>query len=292
MTIVQNDLRPSPPRCHYCRLRPAGSREHLPGVAALNDAPVEITYLRVPHAGAALERARRVEDYGLVVRTICRHCNERTGGNYGTAFKEFALQFASSGVLDAGQRRCWVSLQDIQPLRVLKQMAAMFLAVQPTMPPPVYDPIRDFVLTQGRKLPPDLLRVFLYRNVSHTGRIVPVTGLGFLRAPPESVSLVCSEISWPPLGLVFARHWHPHLAAMPEITHWGQRFHFRQRASLGFSVPQLRVETTDPLGFGSPEEVDRWSSTHHVAVVMNTQPGEDIALGISALVRQQRRPPR
>src|SRR5689334_11821488 len=92
--------------CNICGVRPAGSREHLPGVAAANDHPVLVTYpVSSQGSPGTLRHEQREEKDGFVVRTICNHCNSRTGGSLGTAYKRFVLGFAASGILDAGQLR-------------------------------------------------------------------------------------------------------------------------------------------------------------------------------------------
>ncbi|MGI8508493.1 MAG: hypothetical protein ACR2MQ_04135 [Gemmatimonadaceae bacterium] len=273
--------------CQYCGLREAGSREHLPGVAALNDAPVVIRYL-VSEAGEMRHVERREAD-GFVVRTICGKCNQRTGGNYGTAFKGFALQFRSIGAFDDSAGRTWVSLRHIQPLRVLKQLAAMFLASQVEPVLDKWSPIREFVLQRDKKLPSGSLRFFLYRNVSQLGRVSSMSGIGFLFQHPRWDTLIASEISWPPLGIVFSLDAHPHLAGMKEITEWGQ-YSFKARDSFGFSVPQYRVETNWPVAYGTPREVDAWTTAKGVVVAATNSLNGSAPGQIAALIRQVRDP--
>ncbi len=94
-------------------------------------------------------------------------------------------------------------------LAVLKQLAAMFLAsqVEPVMDK--WSPIREFVLQRDKKLPSGSLRFFLYRNVSQFGRVSSMSGIGFLFQHPRWDTLIASEISWPPLGIVFSLGAHP-----------------------------------------------------------------------------------
>jgi hypothetical protein len=48
--------------------------------------------------------------------------------------------------------------------------------------------------------------------------------------------LVFSEVSWPPVGLVFATDPHPLLGKMKDVTEWGS-IDSGDRDSFGFSVP-------------------------------------------------------
>lgn len=273
-------------RCHYCGIRPAGSKEHLPGIAALNDSPVTVTYLR-SEDGTTKNVVRREQD-GFVVRTICQHCNRLTGGSYGTAFKEFALQFASSGLLfTAEQRRAFISLREIQPLRVLKQLAAMVLAAQPEQPDVKWRMLQEFVLRRDRGLVATAGRFYLYRNVSGLGRISALAGMGMLYSKVK-VPLIFSEISWPPLGLVYALDQHPLLSEMKDITDWGQ-YGFRDRASFNFSVPQYRVEANWPLAFGTKREAQAWSEQNHVMLFSWNASDGDNPTQLSTIIERHRR---
>jgi len=273
--------------CNYCGLRPAGSHEHLPGVAALNDTPVTVRFLRPSRGG--FQHVERVEPEGFVVRTICRQCNQRTGGSYGAAFKEFALQFAASGALAAGHQRAWISLREIQPLRVLKQIAAMVLAAQANLSLTRWSELRQFVLRRDQRLASAERRFYLYRNTSSIGRITSFTGMAFLRVSPPLAPMFFSEISWPPLGIVCSLGRHPLLERMKDITAWGQ-YAFRSRDSFGFSVPQLSVEANWPLAFGSEAEADRWIERLGVATTVQSATEVDAPTQLSALIRRHRAP--
>ena len=162
----------------------------------------------------------------------------------------------------------------------------MFLAAQRQPLPERWQRVRDFVLRRDMKLPPGEFQVFLYRNTSGIGRIAPLTGMGALLRDFDT--LLFSEISWPPLGVVFALSEHPVLAAMKNITDWGQRS-FKTVESFSFSVPQYHVEANYPLGFGTPAQVDRWVERNHLMLLLDMPDGDHGPLGISTLVRRRRR---
>src|SRR5918992_211555 len=124
-----------PRLCHICAIRSADSDEHLPGVAAANDGPVEVIYIEPGRSADNQIKFRRViEREGFSVPTLCQHCNARTGGSYGTAYKDFVRQFSLEGLSATDEKgRALVALDGLQPLRVLKQMTAMFLAAQPKL---------------------------------------------------------------------------------------------------------------------------------------------------------------
>lgn len=277
--------------CNLCGLRLANSDEHLPGVGAGNTGPVRITYFRPSDEQGRRQHYERLERSGFVVRTLCRACNRRTGGNYGTAYKEFVEQFGASGVLDAGADRVWISLRQIQPLRVLKQMTSMFIAALGDIRGEYWETERRFVLARDAKLGGVPLRYFLYRTVGAGGRVTALVSLMSLyrRWPP----IALCEIAWPPLGVVVALaepEWvrHPLLANMKEVSDWGT-YGFRERADFGFSVPLRRPVTHWPLGFGTERAAFDWSSRDGLIVSVGPSIGNDADAQVSVLTG---RPPK
>jgi hypothetical protein len=228
----------------------------------------------------------RVERDGFAVRTLCRHCNSKTGGSYGTAYKSFVEQFSRSGSIDASAARGWVSVRDIQPLRVAKQMVSMFLAAQEEFDLARWSALRAFVLRRDAKLLPGQLRIYLYRNVSSYGRVASLSGLASLAGAFPMAAV--SEVAWPPVGLVFALEPHALLEGMKEVTEWGT-YGFKDRADFAFSVPNLRVATHYPLGFGTEAEVHAWSARVGAMVFTSTIPMEDRPPTMPVVTR---RPPR
>jgi hypothetical protein len=277
----------SPDRlCHYGCGRLAGSEEHLPGSAALNDTPVTINYLRT--GDGKIKTVRRREEDGFIVRTICEPCNRHTGGSYGTAFKKFVHAFAESGrFFTPDQGRALISAREIQPLRVLKQMAGMVLAAQSEAPVESLKPLQQFVRRQWSKLPDEAGTFYLYRNVSPRGRVASMTGFTFLRVRAGG-PLMVSEVSWPPLGLVYVLGG-PHLMLekMTNVTGWG-RYDFRDVTSLHFSVPQFRIEVNSPLAFGSPAEHEAWETRVGRIQLLWGNHGGETPTQISSLVQRDR----
>jgi hypothetical protein len=262
----------------------------LPGSAALNDSPVTINYLKVVPGG--IKTVQRVEDDGFIVRTICEHCNRHTGGTYGTAFKEFALQFAASGLFSTSDnRRAFISLDNIQLLRVLKQMAGMVLAVQSEPPNESLAPLQRFVRQQRSALPERAGAFYLYRNISEHGRIASMTSVQHLFLNIRQI-LIFTEITWPPLGLVYALLGpHPLLGKMTDVTEWGSRG-FRERTSPRFSVPQFRVEVNSPLAFGTPAEHEAWENYAGRVQLLFGETAGETPTQISSLIRLNRKRPR
>jgi hypothetical protein len=193
---------------------------------------------------------------GFWMPVLCRRCNnEVTGSRLGGAYAAFVGQVNAASGIEDRHGRVYVGLRDIYPLRVLKQMFATFLCAQPTDGPPEWSSIREFVLRRDAQLPQHAPFVYLYRNTGPIGRIVPMCGVVGGRHPRPMI--ICSEVSWPPVGIIFSHEPHPMFSAMENVTAWGQ-LRFGDRLTTLLRLPSLRVETDHPLGFGSVGEVEQW----------------------------------
>jgi hypothetical protein len=140
-------------------------------------------------------------------------------------------------------------------LRIVKQLVAIFLAAQPGFGVVDRDPLRGFVRRRDDPLPAGSPRIYLYYNASPNGRVVPWCSMWqhARHVPPVGFS----EISFPPLGVVFASDPSPFFEGMADVSSWGVR-RYHDRADIDLFLPTLRVETDWPLGFGTAADVERW----------------------------------
>lgn len=241
------------PLCRICGRRPVDSPEHIPPQSQGNVGEIEVTLIQIDDAAHRLHRIHEMFRDGFFRRVLCSRCNHRYGSIYNTSYTEFVRQVANASGLRDPKGRVLVHLKDVYPLRILKQMFLMYICVQLWEDGWPY--IREFVRRRDDRLPQDAPHVYLYRNVSNTGRIVPWHGLGELRTgrPP----LTLSEVSYPPIGLVFCDDQDDRFALMEDITSWGQ-YEFSKKTSIVLRLPDLQVSTSHPLGFGTEDDVERW----------------------------------
>jgi hypothetical protein len=202
-----------------------------------------------------IQRIQEVFKQGFYRRVLCRKCNNNYGSFYNTTYTDFVKQIRrASGIMDP-QGRILVYLENIYPLRIIKQMFLMYLCIQPREVIPGWEGIREFVRSKYESLPSESPVVYTYINASRIGRIVPWMGLAEVRTrrPP----IILSEISYPPIGMVFSDQQDDRFRLMEDITNWGQ-YGFKEKTSLVIHLPKLQVSTDHPLGFGTEAEVNRW----------------------------------
>ena len=296
--------------CRICGRRPADSREHIPPRSANNRGRVLIRHMRMDTApGSGLAHRLTYARDGFTLPNLCTKCNNRTGGRYGGAYRAFVDAFERSGRIAAvaagaaglttraaPPSHVHVHLDGLEPVRVAKQMVATFLAAQPgQLADPLFprEALRDFVLRQDSALPDGALEIYVYRNRSTHGRLVPVCSLSSLFGPGHinDRSVVCSEVSWPPVGLVFVPGGGGGAlaaAGMPEVSGWG-REPLGRRMAAQLRVPNLLVETDWPLGFGTAAEVNRWIDEQHLMWMVGTADDPTAPNAASMLWRREER---
>lgn len=261
--------------CRICRKRIADSREHLPAKAVGNRGAVDIFFLDSSLASGQTTKYRTTRfDDGFWVKRLCESCNSLTGRRYVTAYQELAAAIdGGSGIRDL-EDRLLIVVERAYPAKILKQMFAMFLAALPKQPDAAWTPIQEFVRLRDSRLPPVAPKVYLYHNPSPEGRIVPCCG--FIEFSSHEQLLV-SEISWPPLGMVFSFQKSSRFEGMQEVTSWGA-LPFSARQNIKLALPSLAVSTPFPLVYGdrSAAERERNERGHAYMTQVPDQPGGEI----------------
>ena len=132
-------------------------------------------------------------------------------------------------------------------------------------------------------------KVYLYLNISDTGRIVPMSGgtVNFFKQKAEDKFCICSEISWPPLGIVFSYDYNNKLKDMEEITHWGRDFTFQDKINISIQLPQYIVNTHYPLVFGNKHEAAQEASK--LCWLLHIPEGSDKPNNAGVLLTTQRK---
>jgi hypothetical protein len=243
-------------RCHICRKSPAVGREHLPAKAASNRGRVRVKYIDGANVGDGIRHNYAAFGDGFWVQALCEKCNQRrTGARLGGPYADFVSQISDAAGIEDERGRIFVRLDGVYTLRVIKQMFSMFLCAMPQQPLPEWRGIQQFVLGKEDKLPANAPQVYLYRNASEVGRIVPWCAIAEILTRREPIAL--SEISWPPVGLIFCDRPDERFALMANVTQWGQ-YGFKDRKSFVLQLPRLKVNTDHPLAYGTVSEIKRW----------------------------------
>lgn len=240
--------------CRICGRKPATTKEHLPSQGAGNTGTTDVLFID-GNLNEVIRRVQEIFEKGFYREVLCGDCNSKYGSFYNTAYTDFVNQIQSATGIKDPENRTLISLENVYPVRILKQIFLMYLCIQPRDVLPGWESIRNFVRRKDTKLPSDAPKTYLYKNVSNNGRILPWMGLSevYRRSQP----IFISEISYPPVGIVFCDQEDDRFVSMESISEWGA-YGFKDRCNLVVRLPELQVSTDHPLGFGTESEVARW----------------------------------
>lgn len=240
------------------------SFEHVPPRAAFNDQRVFETNIQKMLAGEWDGKPQPPQgkwvQAGAGKHTLCEKCNNDTGSWYGSAYVAMARQ-ALELVTRSGGTASLAYPYRIFPLRVLKQVMAMFCSACGPSLQERFPDIPRFVLHRERRYMPHDLRVFAYL-------IDPSKSVGNRQAPMSGVLIngkqhVFAEIAFAPLGFVLTGDVDPINFSLLDITPFGHSaFHHRETAFL--KLPVVQISTWLPGDFRSKEQVARDVASNEV----------------------------
>lgn len=230
------------------------SFEHVPPRAAYNDQRVFEASIQGLMEGNWDGRSRpaqgRYVQGGSGKYTLCEPCNNATGSLYGRAYVAWARR-AVELVQNSGGQLSLAYPYRIYPLRVLKQVMAMFCSVCGPQLQRNFPEIAPFLLDKERRYLPHEMRVFAYliNPKSDLHRQGPMTGVTI-----GSKRYVFAELAFAPLGFILTGDTVPIRIDLLDITHFGHSsYHVCQSEFLKLAV--LLTNSPLPGDFRSREEL-------------------------------------
>ncbi len=216
-------------RCAICGQNRKLSAEHVPPKSAYNDSPLLRYHMIVyPHHDRKYIKGT-TSTGALVKKTICKKCNNNTGGWYGSAYAEFAKQMAHYAdrcpsrevIVHPNSAKIYTTLHNIYPARVIKQALCMFCATCGTRLadeyPNMYPEIRERILDKNSRGQISGLKLWLYIRSVYGGKL---TGLGRLANKYLSMySGNYSEVSCWPVGWMMTLDG-KEMPKLCEVTRW------------------------------------------------------------------------
>jgi hypothetical protein len=203
-----------------------------------------------------LERLRGpTEQRGAGGYTLCIACNERTGKLYAPSYGYWARQAAKVLVSTPTAPTVHIPF-DIYPLRVVKQIACMFLcANSPSFQSRQPDLVR-FVQNQHATAFPNHLRIYAYCTTSDRSRQAGVTSM---LAPDKNGRMgtyVFSEISFRPFGYIMTIDCEPSDRRLLDISFFGT-YSYNHKATLTLPLAWLPIYSPFPGDFRPRDQVVR-----------------------------------
>ena len=205
--------------CNLCGFVKPLNYEHVPPQAAMNG----YRFLKVTadeywygiHQGKKIGFPPLQGGHGIY--SLCKECNSRCGGDYGKAFVNWSRQGYENypQMKDEGGL---VFFNDIRPLRILKQVASMFVAMSMNHPTfrERHMPLVEFVYNKESRWLPPIYRFWVYyvapgpvRITASLAGVLSTEGKGMYNG---------IEIAYPPFGYVMTFDKPPLDAPLTEIT--------------------------------------------------------------------------
>jgi len=251
-------------KCHLCGKEDYLSFEHTPPRKAYNSNKAfllrgesilehdkDLFPWLLPQAKGVLVQG------GIGGYTLCEKCNNNTGSWYGNDF----VDFINKGLREACSKNCIsnsyvdIELNDIYPLRILKQIITMFFSINNPQLSVVHPELRGLVLSKEKKgiSEKDFGLYIYFIKIPGLYRRAGVTGIGNV-LDKDFKPRVISELSSYPFGFIL--EFKPKdKKGFYDISYFANDFDYNQSATIKLSIPVYEVNTWFPLDYRKREEV-------------------------------------
>jgi hypothetical protein len=157
----------------------------------------------------------KIKQGGTGYYSFCEDCNNFLGLNYVTSYERWVKIAAEVLKTTKNESNHYSFIaHNIEPLKILKHIVSMFLAMNPDWYFEEYPGLIDFVRNVKSKSLPDRFRVFLYLNNEGNLRLRSHTTM----STPDYGIVNCSELAFPPVGHVLTLDYKSDIKILTEIT--------------------------------------------------------------------------
>jgi len=245
-------------KCHICGRIEKLSFEHVPPKRALNSNKA-FMYLGKDVIG--LEKfpwdlggvAKKQLQRGIGFNTLCEKCNNDTGAWYGGAFVDFTRQgyeaIINNEILD--KKSINIQFRNIYPLRVIKEIIAMFFSINNPELSSAIPEFRDFVLDREKRgISEDKYGFYIFIS---TGRFLRYIGIGGILYSDKSFK-VASELCAPPFGYIFEIDPKGKNQSV-DITFFANNYTYNDCVNITIEIPVLGISSYLPLDYRNKEQI-------------------------------------
>ena len=238
--------------CHVCGAYGPLTFEHVPPRAAYNNAPViQATFEAMFDAAPGAPIKGPVRQRGAGAFTLCAPCNNTTGHRYGPQFALWSQQGMQILVHSRGAPTLVYPFHTM-PLKVLKQIATMFFAINNDQFQAVNPDLVRFVLNGTARFLDPRYRFFVYFAPMARFRQFGLSAqmsFGSGRDP-----IIASEISFPPFGYVMTIDSPPPDKRLCEISHFSA-YGSQEFTDVNLKIPALPTIASFPGDYRTLKEI-------------------------------------
>jgi len=245
-------------KCHICGNTDKLTYEHVPPAKAFNSHRAFVYFGKdilgddyVPWdlpGKKGRQRQKGIGDY-----TLCGKCNNDTGAWYANAFVDFTYKGykESYNIKTSPNEWTTITFPDIYPLRVFKEIMAMFFSVNSPNLADVHPDLRALVLSKTKRgIPPKRYGFYVYLLRGKIARYAGATGI----LSPEGHHRVLSELAAPPFGYVL--EFNPKSKKnYCDIAFFASDFDYNEKRTITLKMPIYESNTAFPADYRTKRQI-------------------------------------
>ncbi|UKS25003.1 hypothetical protein LOZ80_25840 [Paenibacillus sp. HWE-109] len=236
--------------CHICGRYGALTFEHIPPEAAFNNHQV-----RNPKFADYMDKGpdyfpthAPIQQRGAGNYTLCARCNNSTGAWYVPAYVDLAYQSGHLLARSEGESSLQFPFR-LYPLRVIKQVIAMFCSVNNSDFIKKYPDLLKFLLNKETKYIDPRINIYAYLTASHFSRQSGVT------AALSGTNLnLYSEIGFAPIGFIMTLESFPPDSRLLDVSYFAT-YDYDHFDTFTLTLPVLPISYYMPGDFRTKDEI-------------------------------------
>lgn len=240
--------------CRLCGEEKDLTYEHVPPRSSFNKHTkfVSIDFMEYIQTDDIINNPPKgkIRQGGIGYNSLCSECNSFLGSKYVDAYKLWCQ--AGAQILSKNDFFfVKVTMYDQEPLKILKEIISMFLAINKEWYLKAYPELAEFVRNPDQNSLSDRFRVFMYltnqggtRYMHHTINYKPELG----------GAVVCTEIAYPPFGYVLTIDFDKNINILTNITHF-KKYNLGEKMDIKLPLFKLPVYSPFALDYRTKEKM-------------------------------------
>ena len=188
---------------------------------------------------------------GIGYNSFCKKCNSFLGSNYVPAYKKW-VQRGFEILKNTEFYPHKYIIKEVEPLKILKHIISMFLAINGEWYLESFPELADFVSNPDTRTLSKKYRIFTYLTRAEKVRYMHHVVHGNLST---GSAINCTEIAFPPYGCVLTMDFDGDIKFLNDITKF-KEFDFNKKTNLSVNMFQLPTHMPFPLDYRTKEKVE------------------------------------
>lgn len=242
-------------QCRICHFVQELTFEHVPPKIAYNRS---IRYKSIPFIDyvkskdlSTINYQSKINQGGIGFYSLCKKCNTHLGLTYVGAYHQFIKVLGYIAKRNSNDYFL-VDIKEMELLKVLKQICSMFLSINDEQFATSNKELCDFVKDPNSQALSEKYRFFIYLNTEGNFRHLPITVTGNFHS---QLSIVSSEIAFPPLGIVMTIDYPGSVVGLTEIT-WFKYQAINSKSKIEIELYRRCTYSPFPLDYRDKETIE------------------------------------